>query len=345
MSIHFNIAEERVLHGLIEEAAGGILVRLDSAGFIIHASANAVQLGLDLSALLLMPHITDYAHPDYSGDMVRYVNSVLCGGDAPDWFEFPISRQMPDAEILTCLPAANIPNDGSPDCGRWFALSLRRIEDDDDAPQGALGLLRSVQEKHSLEVELNARGLTDPLTGLANRHAFCADLHRSIASGGENSMAVLAVDGLRAIFMQYGQRTADEIQWGFAKFLETMTAEGHPLAQLDSERFAVLLNGVSLRQARSWADDALKTFAGLAATSSGRAPDLSASAGVAGVERNVDWTLRQAELGLVLARAGGGMRVGSSNNVAGSAPTAKANAQKIERAMDAARARAERRKP
>lgn len=335
MKVDFSNAEDRVLHGLIEDAAGDIVVRLDSAGFILHASANASQLGIDLSSLLLMPHISDFADPDHTAELVRYVTGVFSGETRHGWIEFPVCKSAaPEEERVDDAIVEQ----------RWFAFSLRLIDDDDGVPQGALGLLRSVQQKHSLEVEINARALTDPLTGLANRHAFCADLRRAIAQEGEHTMAVLSVDRLRAIFMQYGQRTADEIQWGFAKYLESMVLPGHTLAQIDSERFGVLLPGISLPKARVWADDALKTFSALAKTSSSRTPELSVSAGLARVEKNVDWTLRQAELGLVMARAGGGMRASTSGHSPCGDAGPLARSDEVERAIGAAFTRAEQRR-
>lgn len=193
-------------------------------------------------------------------------------------------------------------------CQRWYALSLRPMCDKTGTPDGAMCLMRSVQQVRSLEGELHARAVTDPLTGLANRQAFCASLRRHLAKGGGQMIAVFAVDAMRALLMRYGQRTADEVLWGFAKFLETMALPGHELAQLDGERFAVLLPEMTSRGAREWAEDVVTTFAGLAAPVSAKAPQLSASAGLARVECTVDWTLREAELGLVLARAGGGGR-------------------------------------
>jgi diguanylate cyclase (GGDEF)-like protein len=179
-------------------------------------------------------------------------------------------------------------------------------------------LMRSVQQVRSLEGELHARAVTDPLTGLANRTAFCASLRRHLARGGGQMVAVFAVDNMRALLLRYGQRTADEVLWGFAKFLETMTqtlaTPGHELAQLDGERFAVLLPEMTARAAREWAEDVIETFAGLAAPASAKAPQLTASAGLARVECTVDWTLREAELGLVLARAGGGRQVAAAGH-------------------------------
>jgi diguanylate cyclase (GGDEF)-like protein len=226
-----------------------------------------------------------------------HVKAELAGHPQGGWVEFPI---IACADHDLCH---------EPHGQRWYALSLRPVFDDTGAVEGALCLMRSVQQLRNLEGELHARAVTDPLTGLANRQAFCANLRRHLAHGGGQMMAVLAVDGMRALLMRYGQRTADEVLWGFAKFLETMALPGHQVAQLDGERFGVLLPEMTSRQAREWAQDVVETFSTLAAPASARAPQLTASAGLARVECTVDWTLREAELGLVLARAGGGRQV------------------------------------
>lgn len=289
-----------MLHGLIEEASGDIVIRIDRRGFIIHASGGIAELGLDIGAALLLPHITDLAQPDHAAALGEHIGAVLAGETRPGWIEFPVAP-------ITATEAAE---------RRWYAISLRPMHDAADpagAPDGALCLMRSVQRLRLLEGELYNRAVTDPLTGLANRQAFCASLRRYLAGGGGQIVAVFAVDAMRALLLRYGQRTADEVLWGFAKFLETMaqtlTTPGHELAQLDGERFGVLLPGMTLRTAREWAEDVVETFAGLAAPASARPPQLSASAGLARVECTVDWTLREAELGLVLARAGGGRQV------------------------------------
>ena len=298
MKMGLSDVEGRVLHGLVEEASGDIVIRLDPQGFIIYASSNIAELGHDLSSMLVMPHVSDLAEKNHGSAVSSFFEQVMAGETPHGWFEFPVLAQRSDD------------NRGLVESRRWYALSLRLIDDDDSAAQGALGLLRSVQHKRSLEGELHSRAVTDPLTGLANRHAFCASLRRHLAGGGGQVMAVLAVDRLRALYMQFGQRTADEIMWGFAKYLETMALPGHELAQLDNERFAVILPDFEMKDAKNWAEDVLKTFSALALPSSARSPKLTASAGLARVECTVDWTLRQAELALVMARAGGGMQVG-----------------------------------
>lgn len=298
MKIGLSDVEGHVLHGLLEETSGDIVVRLDRHGFIVHASAGIAEIGLDPSAALLLPHITDLAERDHASFLGDHVNRVLEGSVQKGWIEFPVS---PFAEQEICHGAA---------ARRWYALSLKAMCDPSGTPDGALGLMRSVQQLRNLEGELHNRAVTDPLTGLANRQAFCASLRRHLARGGGQMVAIFAVDAMRALLLRYGQRSADEVVWSFAKFLETMALPGHELAQIDSERFAVLLPEMTARAAREWAEDVIETFAGIAAPTTAKAPQLTASAGLARVECTVDWTLREAELGLVLARAGGGRQVG-----------------------------------
>ena len=326
--MHFSDVEGRALHGLIEDVSKDIVIRLDRAGFILHASENASELGLDLSSLLLMPHIADLAAPDHSPEVARYVAQVFAGEARPQWLEFPLHVPAGVEEEY---------GESEQDYTRWYALNLRLIDNDDGAPQGALGLLHSVEHERRLESEMAARTLVDPNTGLANRYAFCASLRRTISDGANSAIAIFAVDRMRALFMQYGQQTADEILWGFGRFLETMALPGQELAQLDDERFGMLLPQMSVRAAREWAADVLHTFAGLTLANNGRGPELTASAGLARVEMGVDWTLRQAELGLVMARAAGGMQTG----ICGQPIRAVTSGAAVEQAMKEAVSRAE----
>ncbi|BDI59545.1 diguanylate cyclase domain-containing protein [Qipengyuania nanhaisediminis] len=337
MTLQFSGAEARVLRGLLEDVSGDIVVRLDADGFIVHATENAHVLGLDLSTLLLMPHVADFADAGSAAQVHEYVNAVFAGEPEAGWIEFPLA--MPpepgegEAPAGLALPKAQAPQP-------WFALNLRLVEPDDGAPQGALGLIRSVQERADRRPHPGDGQAIDPSTGLITRNALRADLRQAISRGREPVAAIFAVDRMRAMFMQYGQRTVDEIQWGFGRFLKSMEQPGQRLAQIDGERFAMLLPGMSLGEARGWAGEVLHTFAGLSDPSSSRAPELTASAGLARGEVSEDWTLRQAELGLVMARAGGGMRVGLGRKRAPSRHAELSCSRRVERAVNEAVMRA-----
>lgn len=287
-----------VLHSLLEEFSGDIIIHLDQKGFLQDASGNIAEIGLDLRSVLLPPHITDLAHRDHAAYLGDKVSDVLAGHPMVGWVEFP---------ILGCEEHRH--RHQAARCQRWYALSLRPVLEPTGAIRGAVGLLRSVQQVRNLEGELHIRAVTDALTGLANRQAFCASLRRNLARGGGQIMAVLAVDSMRALLLRYGQRTADEIVWGFARFLETMILPEMVLGQLDGERFGVIMPAGDEAAARLWCDDLLTTFAALAATESPKGLSLSASAGLARVASTVDWILREAELGLIMAQASGGGQV------------------------------------
>jgi GGDEF domain-containing protein len=305
MKISLSEVEGTILHGLLEESSGDIVIRLDQRGFLAHASANIAEIGLDIATCLLPPHITDLATRDHAALLGAKVKAVLAGHALAGRVEFPIAVCPRDDAAGHAAPRHR--HDAA--CRRWYALSLRPLMRHPGEPEGAIGLLRSVQQVRSLEGELHTRAITDPITGLANRQAFCASLARHLAEGGGQMAAVLAVDGMRALLLRFGQRTADEVLWGFAKFLEAMALPGCEIAQLDGERFAVILPGCSEAAAREWCEDVLTTFAALAMPHSPRGLKLSASAGLARVACTIDWTLREAELGLVMARAGGGGQV------------------------------------
>lgn len=334
MNMLFYSARDRAPDTLRSQSEEEIIVRLDNAGFVVNASENAARLGIDLDSLLLMPHIADFAEGERCVEVARYFQAIMKGERVGESIEFEANVcKLDEGDVRRCSP--DDPSHGS-DCRHWHSLFLRLMLDDDGQPLGALGRLHSVQHKY--ETALQAVGECadiDPVTGLANRRAFVSSLARSIARNQQASMATFAIDGMRAIFMQYGQGTADEICWGFARFLETMIEPAHELAQLDDERFGVLLRGSDPRTAREWAADVLQTFAGLAINSSSRAPELTASAGLAPVQMSADWTLRQAELGLVMARAGGGMQTAICQPCSGIA-----SGLTVELAMEAAVQRA-----
>lgn len=297
MKMGLSSQEGAVLHGLLEEAAGDMVIKLNAHGFIERGSDSLISLGLDLDQMLFPPHVAEIADSQYSGLVSRHFAATMRNECQSRWIEF---------RVKTCGVDSGCAHD---DCGRWFALSLRSLTDADGQPSGALGLLRSIERVRNLEDELFASTLTDPLTGLVNRHVFLARLRDELRKGSDSALALLSVDRMRALAMQYGQSAADEINWGFAKFLQAMVPPDCELAQIDAERFAVILPRMSPSSARAWSEDLLETFSSLALPASGKSPRLSASAGLARIENSVDDAMRQAELALVMARAGGGGRL------------------------------------
>jgi len=310
MKMQVNDAERRATHCLPESISGDIVVRLDAAGFVLNASENAVDLGMDLSSLLLMPHISDFAEAGYERQISRYTAAILDGGEGsePKWIEFPVHP----CEIHTC--------DDGDTCRHWYALKLRKVEGGENGSPAALGLLRPIRARQTAAPQERSRLAINPLTGPPGRRALSNDLEDCLNSEAEGTLIIFAIDRMQAMLLQHGQRAVDEIIWGFAQFLEVMVPPEHELSRVDGERFAVVLPDMSPTAAKGWAEDVLTTFAELAVSSSAGEPGLTASAGVARIEDSADWTMRQAELGLVMARAGGGMQAANAHHRTPGAP-------------------------
>ncbi|MEM1051067.1 MAG: GGDEF domain-containing protein [Pseudomonadota bacterium] len=317
MNTHFYKVNYCATGGAIDASGSDIHVELDQAGFVVHTSHNAVQLGIDPQSLLLMPHVADLAVLDHQSKVTQYFQQVIAGDTVQQPVVFPLHQVDP-------LDADNPCDDQ-----HWYSLKLRRIDSEAETSAAAIGTLQPVQQKHSSPRQYPIGAINDPFTGLADRRCFVSSLVSSIATHEIVSVAVFAIDGMRAIFMQYGQGTADEIRWGFARFLEAMAEPHHSLAQIDEERFGIILPDMRPKQAREWASEVLNIFAGLAMPATGREPELRASAGITGAELNAEWTIRQAELGLVMARSGGGMQAAVCQP-----HSCLSSGQAIERAME-----------
>jgi len=322
MKMQFNDAEGRVLHGLLENASNDIVLRLDRAGFVLQTSDNASELGMDFNSLLLMPHISDFAAPGYAELVARRFAEVIgdttssakYGQDAvadplwrgERWIEFPVLKC--GAGDCTNHPAGGPDNDDEDDYRRWYALCLRPIEQEDGPAQGALGLLRAIGNGRFSEDTATTSAVGTVLADPRHRFTMRSFTPSNRATRSDKSVAVFAIDRIQAIVLQHGQCAADEIKWGFSKFIAGAVDDRHELTRIDGERFGVILPGMSARRTKLWAEEVLTTFGELTATSSAEEPRLSASAGIAAFEHDLDTTMRRAELGLVMARAGGGMR-------------------------------------
>ena len=101
---HFEDVDGQVWRDLIGSARDEVVVCLDHSGFIVRASANADLLGMDLSSLLLMPHIADLAEPEYVAPLAGFTLAALAGRAQNKWFEFPLAQSIDNSD--EALPVA-----------------------------------------------------------------------------------------------------------------------------------------------------------------------------------------------------------------------------------------------
>jgi len=161
--------------------------------------------------------------------------------------------------------------------------------------------------------QLVAAADTDYLTGLLNRRAFDVEFHRQCErarrSGLDLALAMFDLDHFKQVNDRHGHAVGDQVLRDFAALLEREQRSGDTLARVGGEEFAVVLFGVDLRDAVSFAE---RIGRELQSRGSGHTPPLSASAGVAALseqDANPAALLLVADRALYAAKAAGRRRV------------------------------------
>lgn len=112
-----------------------------------------------------------------------------------------------------------------------------------------------VDRVSDLEVQLRstrAEALTDGLTGLANRRAFDRELGDRLRSSQERLvLAVFDVDDFKGVNDVRGHAEGDRVLTSVALMLSGSMRPGDVVARMGGDEFAVLVSGLTLRQAEN----------------------------------------------------------------------------------------------
>jgi diguanylate cyclase (GGDEF)-like protein len=161
--------------------------------------------------------------------------------------------------------------------------------------------------------QLAEASATDYLTGLLNRRAFDAELQHQIARAKRTdlplALAIFDLDHFKQINDHFGHAAGDRALHDFAGLLGREQRGGDTLARIGGEEFAVVLFGVGLEDARSFAERVALRLQRLVTVD--RAP-LSVSVGVSCLssgEQTPSALLVAADRALYGAKAAGRRRV------------------------------------
>lgn len=272
------------LFGMLADLSGDIVLRTDHNGFIQDASCGLESLGVDLSQMLLSPHLADLAVGSHAA-AVREFHAAAIDAANP-------------------LPPITFPIAAKDNIETRYALSLRP----NPRGHGTLGIMRSVEQTRGLEEKLSSTAVTDPLTGLPNRNALMRTLSDALISNVSGAVVLVEIDHFRAITLRFGQSMGDEVLGAFAHFLGTLSLADTIVARMEGERFALFMPQTELMQALTWTQDMISTFAAISADLAFESTQLTASAGLARLSVSIDSTLSRAELGVSVAKVSGGAR-------------------------------------
>jgi diguanylate cyclase (GGDEF)-like protein/PAS domain S-box-containing protein len=294
----FTLHEGAALYGLLAETDCDIVIKVDREGVVVHASAAIDRLGIELPGALIAPHLADLAEPAQAERLRAFLEVVMRGGSATGWFEFA---------------ARNAEGGAS-----WYTLQLRPLLDADGAAYGAIGIMRSIEERRALEEKLFAATLTDPLTGLANRRAFQVMLRHLVRRKRGGSLAILDIAHLRRIGLRHGASASDRVIAAAAGLLRDLLQRDHILARIGDERFAVLMPGDEPAEAEDVVRDVLDALVEATHDAGGEGQiDMRPSVGIAPIRETADATLQRAEFALVRALARGRGRIECAADLAG----------------------------
>lgn len=285
MSYEFTRQESSILYGLLAEGTDDIILKTDRAGFIRHASPAILQLGFAPTDLLILPHILDLVDDAFEPALRAEHDDVIHGHGAGRWIEFRSAA-----------------SDGRE---RWFATRMRSLSDDRGGIYGALSIMRSIEETRALKERLFAAELTDALTGLTNRRAFISMLRYLVEHRAKGWLALFEIDHFKAINMRHGLSTGDQVLVAFADFLKSLTDADSIISRVGAQRFGILLPEATPGRVSALCEEIVATLAELGRIERAGSLPITASAGVASFEANLDTTVRSAELALFCARARG----------------------------------------
>ena len=114
----------------------------------------------------------------------------------------------------------------------------------------AQGVARDVTVYRVIEEQLQERVFTDPLTGLANRTQLLEAADRAVRRArpdGHLALLQLDVDDFRLVNDGFGQQAGDRLLVSVAERLRRATRGIDTVARLESDAFAVLLDGAPQR--------------------------------------------------------------------------------------------------
>jgi diguanylate cyclase (GGDEF)-like protein len=173
--------------------------------------------------------------------------------------------------------------------------------------------LHSAQDRiqdQALQIEsAEHRAGTDALTRVPNRGAFDKHLSRQFAlgCGPAGTLAILDVDHFKKFNDTYGHRAGDEVLKVVAGMLHSRLHKHGIVARFGGEEFAIILDGLSIDEAKHLVDDARAAIGVREITFEGNKLRVTASGGVAELiadETPENW-LQRADDGLYRSKEAG----------------------------------------
>ena len=181
---------------------------------------------------------------------------------------------------------------------------------------GAEIVFQDITERKAMEAELTRLATTDPLTGMANRRYFIAQLDREMAriqrNAGPAAVLMLDLDHFKRINDNYGHAAGDAVLQAFARTAQASLRKIDLIGRLGGEEFSILLPQTGLDAARRFAERLRKNIEAMRVEHDGESLQVTVSIGLTELTRadlDCDSVLARVDQALYQAKAEGRNKV------------------------------------
>ena len=195
-------------------------------------------------------------------------------------------------------------------------ISVRCVHSPNGAPDYLVVIIQDITERKALELELRRLATTDPLTDLANRRHFLAqvELELELLQRYAKPAALLMIDldHFKRVNDTYGHAAGDTVLRHFATVARQILRKVDLLGRLGGEEFAALLPGTDPEGAQLLAERLRQTIASSPAHTAAGLVGVTISIGVtlfALTDSAADTVLARADRALYRAKDQGRNRV------------------------------------
>ncbi|VAW75657.1 diguanylate cyclase/phosphodiesterase (GGDEF & EAL domains) with PAS/PAC sensor(s) [hydrothermal vent metagenome] len=181
---------------------------------------------------------------------------------------------------------------------------------------GVVVVFHDVTRERRMARQMTWEATHDSLTGLVNRHEFAERLNNLLSSGDrgdrEHALLYLDLDQFKVINDTCGHDAGDELLRQLSRMLLRSVPTNSSLSRLGGDEFGVLLENVSMEQARDIADRLLSTFSSFTYQWEERRFDVGVSIGMVPIQhdtQNASLILSAADVACYVAKEAGRNRI------------------------------------
>jgi len=194
--------------------------------------------------------------------------------------------------------------------------SAAPIFDRENQVIGAVLVFHDATRERRMAQQMSWEATHDNLTGLVNRREFAERLNNLLSAGNggnrEHALLYLDLDQFKVINDTCGHDAGDELLRQLSRLLLQNVPTNSSLARLGGDEFGVLLENVSIEQAREIADQLLSTISSFTYEWEGSRFDVGVSIGMVPIQhdtKNASLVLSAADVACYVAKEAGRNRI------------------------------------